>query len=714
MEDIKNIQSLGYNRLKRSTKILLTAIICIATIFLITQTAIAKALTSGWRTVTAEPVSLEAADNYFKTKNQTSGENSSDTTPPSTDAVSPPQIDGDQSTDSQLYPTEIVELAKNLEHDPLAIFNYVHNHIDYAPYYGLRKGALLTLLDESGNDFDQASLLIALLKASGHSARFAKGSMAMSVEALADWLGLEKNGDLVDSLLSRAGIPFSKLRGIYKVSRVWVLFSKYQLDPAYKKYENYSPVDIVSMLGYDRSAFLESVKSGATITNDYTQNLNEANLRAKLSEYTSNLAKALRARHAGKDLSKIIGGRKIEQKTLTKLSKGIVFSASANEQWDEVPDALIDTFHVQFHGIDHKFKVPDIGAMRLTISFSQNDLRPELRLNGSLVSSGNPTTEGSFFRLTLTADHPFAAFDGTYADQTVETSLYSGSKFIYAIVLNYGISSNSLLRYARKRLDTSKRNGFSSTSEPVLGETLNMMGLNYAKQVMMIDNISQQIHKTLNGIHHYFGLVEQTQSIVINWLGIRKFYASKKINYSSNHMTAQSISAWAVGSSLEHGIMEQMLGVTAASSVKVLQLANESGQKIYHAKPGNISSIEETIRPTYGESTVDLMKTFVNNEGWIILPENGRIQINEWSGKAWVGYGPDTDKTAYGAINGYRIGGGFHGGYSSKKEHVANSTTFPEETKSEHLNKILYQTTKTEELEIDQSAAQGAGGGMCQ
>ncbi|MFU8781214.1 MAG: hypothetical protein ACNA71_09365, partial [Kiritimatiellia bacterium] len=58
---------------------------------------------------------------------------------------------------------EIEELARGLQYDPVRIFNFVRNRIAYTPYYGALKGATMTLLERSGNDFDQAALLTALL-----------------------------------------------------------------------------------------------------------------------------------------------------------------------------------------------------------------------------------------------------------------------------------------------------------------------------------------------------------------------------------------------------------------------------------------------------------------------------------------------------------------------------------------------------------------------
>ena len=58
---------------------------------------------------------------------------------------------------------QIQALARGLENDPLRIFNYVHDHIRQVLYFGSKKGAQLTLLEKSGNDFDQCALLVALL-----------------------------------------------------------------------------------------------------------------------------------------------------------------------------------------------------------------------------------------------------------------------------------------------------------------------------------------------------------------------------------------------------------------------------------------------------------------------------------------------------------------------------------------------------------------------
>jgi transglutaminase-like putative cysteine protease len=72
--------------------------------------------------------------------------------------------------DVQITP-EIEALAQELEHNPVKIYNWAYNNIQFIPTYGSIQGSLKTLETKSGNAFDTTSLLIALLRASGIHAR---------------------------------------------------------------------------------------------------------------------------------------------------------------------------------------------------------------------------------------------------------------------------------------------------------------------------------------------------------------------------------------------------------------------------------------------------------------------------------------------------------------------------------------------------------------
>ncbi len=59
--------------------------------------------------------------------------------------------------------------------DPVAIYEWVKNNIETEWYFGVMKGAEETLRQGSGNDADQATLLVALLRASGYPTRYVRG-----------------------------------------------------------------------------------------------------------------------------------------------------------------------------------------------------------------------------------------------------------------------------------------------------------------------------------------------------------------------------------------------------------------------------------------------------------------------------------------------------------------------------------------------------------
>ncbi|WP_249384155.1 DUF6531 domain-containing protein, partial [Chitinivorax sp. B] len=97
-------------------------------------------------------------------------------------------LKGEADTD---LTADIRELASKLGNSPQRMFDYVANEIQFQPYYGALKGAHTTLLSQSGGATDQASLLIALLRAAGVPARYVRGQISFPVddERVLRWLG---------------------------------------------------------------------------------------------------------------------------------------------------------------------------------------------------------------------------------------------------------------------------------------------------------------------------------------------------------------------------------------------------------------------------------------------------------------------------------------------------------------------------------------------
>jgi hypothetical protein len=78
------------------------------------------------------------------------------------------------------YPVEILALANALHQNVDLIYEYVRNNIEIVPMFGLQKGALGALIDRSGTAFDQAQLMVELLRSSGYTASYQHGTITLN------------------------------------------------------------------------------------------------------------------------------------------------------------------------------------------------------------------------------------------------------------------------------------------------------------------------------------------------------------------------------------------------------------------------------------------------------------------------------------------------------------------------------------------------------
>ncbi|HKL26776.1 MAG TPA: transglutaminase domain-containing protein, partial [Desulfuromonadales bacterium] len=95
-----------------------------------------------------------------------------------------------------------------LSWDPVDLFEWVKNNIATEWYWGAMKGAEETLRQGSGNDADQAALLVALLRVAGYPARYVRGVIAFpgGVDGLRGQIGIQDPAGIL-AFLRKAGIP---------------------------------------------------------------------------------------------------------------------------------------------------------------------------------------------------------------------------------------------------------------------------------------------------------------------------------------------------------------------------------------------------------------------------------------------------------------------------------------------------------------------------
>ncbi len=735
------------------------------------DSAVADTAGPGWITDTAEPVSPQQAKTVLMQKRAT---------PALLAAQSAlPQAAASSSSD-------YAQLAEALENDPRRIYQFVRNHFEYVPYYGALKGPHLTLLERSGNDFDQAALLVELLRAAGYTANYQYGTMNIPLSAaggmdLANWLGTQADNTIIGTIIAAGGIPLVNQGSNFIVDRVWVVVdiggTLYELDPAFKPSTDTGGIDLTAAMGYDQAALLTA--AGGTMGTDSISNLDQGTLDSHLDNLTSTLVANLKQNNFNAQVRDIVGGREIVPDSSSALPAALPFAGTPTEpQWASIPSSYMHTVRIVHGGIDTTQNIPDIAGRKLSITYvrddtvidpppqgatdfgtvnsggdgqtiiwtntnpnpvtvqvaaslsgsnafsfvaggGNNNLSPGGSLetkvkfsatgqsagrknatltftwsyNGSvfstnvvpltgvvettpiaeihlddelLVAEGTPT--GSISDFVLTIDHPYAASSGTFADQSATFNL-NRSNGSYVLASAFGGDRNSKLLSERRRLlNAMTLQGMANDSREVLTETLNVIGQTWMQQTQLNAELIGAVSDHLVLRHHRFGITGQEAGYFVD---VKAQFVSLLPETTSAVNGGFQASSF-VASAMEHSVLEQLQGSgnPGISTIKIFALSNQNGNKFFLANQGNFGTIQPQLS---GYSTNDLsqFQSAVNNNGTLILPENGQVTLNDWSGKGYVDYRVNGNARSLGMI----IGGGLNGGFASIPMIVNPQTT---------------------------------------
>jgi hypothetical protein len=275
---------------------------------------------------------------------------------------------------------EFTQLAAALDNDPRRIYQFVRNHFTYVPYYGALKGPLLTLKERSGNDFDQAAVLVELLRAAGFSANYQYGTMSIPLTAannndMAHWLGTDGDATRIATIIASGGIPASVDSGTNAyaaLDRVWVVATingaNVSLDPAFKPSTKQAGINLATAMGYDKAALLTS--TGGLLGTNSIQNLNAGNLNGELNTLTTQLLSHLKQNYPNASVSDVVGGLTIIPDASASLPVALPFTGTATQPlWSAIPSGYIHTVRLQHGGIDTTLNIPQIAGKKLSISY---------------------------------------------------------------------------------------------------------------------------------------------------------------------------------------------------------------------------------------------------------------------------------------------------------------------------------------------------------
>ncbi len=339
----------------------------------------------------------------------------------------PTAADLAETVEVRLTP-EIRAKAAELGHDPLRIYNWVRNTIEFVPTYGSIQGAALCLQTKQCNDMDTASLLIALFRASQIPARYVVGTIELPVEKAMNWAGGFTNPYAALEFISSGGTPVKGIASGGKITairmeHVWVeAFIDYipsrgarhktgqgdtwiRLDASYKQYAYSQPMDIKSAVSFDSQAFIDQIRSTATIneTEGYVTNLNSLFIQQTMDDYRTRVDSYLAQNHPNATVGDVLGKKEIVKQEFPYLLGTLPYrDIVAGLKVPEIPDTLRHkiTFKVFKDLYDSDFgtpinvtkSLPDIAGKKITLSYAPATAQDEAVINSFLPK---PHTDGT-------------------------------------------------------------------------------------------------------------------------------------------------------------------------------------------------------------------------------------------------------------------------------------------------------------------------------
>ncbi len=579
---------------------------------------------------------------------------------------------------------EIVKQSTALAGDYVRIYEFVRNKHRTEWYSGSVKGALGVLRSGAGNDVDQASLLVALLRASGVPTRYVRGVIELDLDKLAGDLGL-KDSAQVPAALTRAGVAFSpvvrggKVAAVH-VEHVWVTalvpYTNYRGATVDASGKTWIPLD---------ASFKDSTWSVATLTLGDVGSASAlqteylaAPQRESFAAFVERKATEVLQRRDGAAASyaKAIGEQASVSMNLSVLPNSLPFPVVAVTAEDAaLAPADIVQAHITLRDgankvLDLTVPVHEIGNQRLTLSYQPAtledhrlslsfggldvvplyliQLRPQINVGGKARLLGSAgVTPGADLALDLELSGPF----GT---QRVAQSVMAGA---YQAIHVGGAGATRPATPATSDGESYGANlldGIAVAYSKSWGEGENQLaalnGVQLVRPAPAVAIVTNQMETEF---------LDDTPYTLV-WKGVTLDAATHPVEaFGANAKTFMAMSGLH-GSSLESVTFEKQFSVDAISADKGLALARKQGIALLNLNSGNIASLD-------AGDHLDPVKAHIRNLvrlGYKVEVPATRLAHEAWRGSVWR-----ASDDATGA-SGYFISGGLAGGSTATAPNV--------------------------------------------
>lgn len=572
---------------------------------------------------------------------------------------------------------------------PLAVYNYLKNNIRYEYYYGSRKGAAGTLDAMSGNDLDQASLLIAMLRHLGYPAEYVRGDILLTEEQALSLTGADTFRHAAD-VLAAAGTPTTRLTSgkemaYIRVEHVWVRayvpYTDYRgagdaggdslwidLDTGIKEYEAVD--NIYDAL--DGQGFSEEVEN-------ITKGGDAAQIQDLLNQWEEELQ--------SEDFSETYARKRIiKQQEISYLPLSLQYTVEKESKtYAQVETSDKDKVSFEVNGdVLAGFTASELQGKNILLSF-QPASDTEKEIYDSYSSIFDIPAYAVYMKPVLSVDNEMVAEGEEYLETTLGTrgsftiNLTSGGKStsvtndvttgsMYAVTLDsQSITAEELQSVynetAALKDSVTEENVYS---EEYLGKMLHLAGKLYFAQVDIADTIAADVYDvsvTRSLSEGITGYEVRTGSLYGRVTNLSEGSLYIDVDMNSHSVVSLSgdpdvpkeymFSTGVVGSLYESTIWEEFTGNESVSTISILNAAAVEGIDILLISSANLDTEIEKL------NTDDVTRQTVINavdRGKIVTIPARNITMGDWYGTGYIVTNPETGAGAY------MISGGLNGG----------------------------------------------------
>jgi RHS repeat-associated protein len=634
-------------------------------------------------------------------------------------------------------PASVAELARALKYNPVLIYEFVHNNIEYLPIWGLLKGSEGALTDGAGTSFDIAQLTADLVNADpshAATATLVRGKITVPASDAASWLALNgTNVCPIAATFASGGIPTTALlpappdcRGTaaVEVGHVWVKVViggvTYQIDPSFKTHAQIAPTisNLASVMGYNRASFLAAACTNCNTDPKVVTTLNRSSILNPAAAhsyptYARNLLNYLQSHDSDglHNLGKIIGGYKIDQIYPSSLPVLPPYTITPVADPFVIDGTWKASLLVNFNGISQLFSSDAIYGKRLTVTFNGSNF-PQLILDGNVVQTGTTAVPlGTKANVKLSICLPIGGVNcsvGTidsigYATwcsnppvgsviRCVPASITSASGATYAITNGWGSVSHNMVDRHRLASLLATNAGIPATAEANLGEVLTTQGFSYAEQTGLYQALSEDGIR--NGGYQFFvvgisGHTGANGGPYVDMPGVVIFSGlNTALNTDGIYVATRRLDNFLdiVGQSsvLESTSVNQLSGVPSVSTAKLLDIgmAQASGNSIYDLKICTDFTAFNGTQLGYAQNVKDAVQDLVCAKNYrVILPQRGNltdpsiVTTPKWTGAGYYAF-PNAGSSGYAAIISGDYAGGYSGGVQTPSSTVFNNGVY--------------------------------------